>query len=316
MAWWLGASPRQRPTTTAVTSAQPRVHYTSDVEDSARWDGFEFRSGDIVISARSKSGTTWLQMVCALLVFQRPELPMPLAELSPWLDWLVEPIEEVRARLAAQSHQRIIKTHTPLDGVPVDPRVSYLVIARDPLDMSVSLYHQGDNLDRARVRRLTGQEEPSGSPPARMELHDWLVEWVDETADPIASLDSLAGVMRHLEDAWSRRHESNVVLLRYVDFLSDLETQMRGLAEALGLPSDGANWPELVQAASFEQMRARASDLAPDPLGVFKDRTAFFRRGSSGAGRESLSDDEYATYLTRLHQLGSPDLLRWLRPDH
>ena len=46
------------------------------------------RDGDIVISTRSKSGTTWLQMICALLVFQTPDLPAPLGELSPWLDWL------------------------------------------------------------------------------------------------------------------------------------------------------------------------------------------------------------------------------------
>ena len=42
--------------------------YESDDEDSARWIGFPFRAGDIVISTRSKSGTTWMQMICALLV--------------------------------------------------------------------------------------------------------------------------------------------------------------------------------------------------------------------------------------------------------
>jgi hypothetical protein len=34
-------------------------------EDSARWLGFPFRDGDIVISTRSKTGTTWVQMICA-----------------------------------------------------------------------------------------------------------------------------------------------------------------------------------------------------------------------------------------------------------
>lgn len=62
------------------------IQYRSPDEDSARWCGFPLRQGDIVISARSKSGTTWLQMICALLVFQSPKLPAPLSELSPWLD--------------------------------------------------------------------------------------------------------------------------------------------------------------------------------------------------------------------------------------
>lgn len=99
----------------------PAHRYRSDDEDSARWIGFPFREGDIVISTRSKSGTTWMQMICALLVLGTPELPAPLTVLSPWLDWLAEPQDEVYDRLAAQPHRRFIKTHTPLDGVPLDP---------------------------------------------------------------------------------------------------------------------------------------------------------------------------------------------------
>ena len=60
--------------------------YQSHDEDSARWLGFRFRPGDIVISTRRRTGTTWMQMICALLIFQRPELPAPLWHLSPWLD--------------------------------------------------------------------------------------------------------------------------------------------------------------------------------------------------------------------------------------
>ncbi|MBM0238087.1 sulfotransferase domain-containing protein, partial [Micromonospora sp. ATA32] len=134
--------------------------YRSPDEDSARWLDFPFRDGDIVISTRSKNGTTWMQMICALLVLGTPELPAPLARLSPWLDWLVEPRDEVFGRLAAQPHRRFIKTHTPLDGVPIDPRVSYVVVARHPLDAAVSLWHQGGNLDRVRLAELTGQPAP------------------------------------------------------------------------------------------------------------------------------------------------------------
>ena len=38
----------------------PVVRYRSADDDSARWEGFAFREGDIGISARSKSGATWL----------------------------------------------------------------------------------------------------------------------------------------------------------------------------------------------------------------------------------------------------------------
>jgi hypothetical protein len=79
----LGATRRQAPLSIVATP----VRYTSLDEDSGRWRGFEHRAGDIVISTRSKHGTTWVRMICALLVFQTPDLPAPLGELSPWLDW-------------------------------------------------------------------------------------------------------------------------------------------------------------------------------------------------------------------------------------
>ena len=139
----------------------PPVRYQSPDEDSARWFGFPFRPGDIVISTRSKSGTTWMQMICALLIFQTVDPPAPVAELSPWLDWLGTPRAEVYALLERQEHRRFIKTHTPLDGVPFDSRVTYIVVARHPLDMAVSLYFQSLNLDRARMNKLTGRPAPA-----------------------------------------------------------------------------------------------------------------------------------------------------------
>jgi hypothetical protein len=288
------------------------IRYRSADEDSARWLGFPFRRGDIVISTRSKSGTTWVQMICALLVFQTPDLPAPLSELSPWLDWLVTPRDEVYARLAAQDHRRFVKTHTPLDGIPVDPRATYVVVARHPLDMAASLYHQGDNLDRELIRRLTGRREPADAPSPRPPLRDWLVSWIDRDVRPREEMDSLPGVMWHLSDAWVRRNEPYIVLVHYDDLCADLEGEMRRLASLLDITVPEPLWPDLVRAATFEHMKARADTVVPDPSGVLKDSQAFFRRGTSGAGSELLTDEELAHYETRTAQLAPPDLLAWL----
>ena len=285
--------------------------YQSPEEDSARWLGFPFRNGDIVISTRSKTGTTWVQMICALLIFQTPQLPAPLAQLSPWLDHLIVPREEVYAQLAAQEHRRFIKTHTPLDGIPLDSRATYIVTARHPLDMAVSLYQQGGNIDRARVRQLTGQPEPAGPPRPRKPLRDWLLRWIAGDDDPREYPDWLPGVMWHLSDAWSRRGEPNVLLVRYEDLSADLQGQMRRLAGQLGIAVAEKAWPPLVQAATFESMRGSADTLVPT-AGIFKSNTAFFRRGTSGAGREILSDEGLDAYHARVTQLAPSDMLTWL----
>lgn len=106
----------------------------------------------------------------------------------------------VTARLDAQRHRRVVKTHTPLDGIPHDPRVTYLVIGRHPLDAAVSLYHQGDNIDRERLHQLTGTPPPRCA-VVRPPVDEWLVRWIDTDADPHTALDSMPGVLWHLSAA-------------------------------------------------------------------------------------------------------------------
>jgi hypothetical protein len=286
--------------------------YRSADEDSIRWRNFRFRPGDIVISTRSKSGTTWMQMICALLVLQTPQLPARLTELSPWLDWLVVGEDQVYARLEAQRHRRFIKTHTPLDGVPIVPEVSYVVVARHPLDMAVSLYHQIDNIDRDRLRALTGSAAPAAPSRPRPPVEAWLAGWVDDRRDPRESLDSLPGVLMHLRDAWQRRHLPNVRLVHYDDLLSDLDGSMRSLAAWLGIEVPESRWPELVEAATFTAMRNRADQLTPSQDGVLRDNRAFFRQGRSRAGRELLGAEDHARYERITAELLPADLLRWL----
>jgi hypothetical protein len=72
-------------------------------------------------------------MICGLLVLQEPELPLPLDTLSPWIDMVTCARKEVFADLAAQTHRRFIKTHTPLDRIPNDPTVTYIGVASVPL---------------------------------------------------------------------------------------------------------------------------------------------------------------------------------------
>jgi aryl sulfotransferase len=289
------------------------IRYVSADEDSARWNGFPFRSGDIVISTRSKSGTTWLQMICALVVFQTPDLPDRLGRISPWVDHEVSPIEDVVARLEAQQHRRFVKTHTPLDGIPLDDRATYIVVGRHPLDMAVSLWHQSQNIDRRRVSELTGQ--PIRESPTRP-LHEWLRRWIAKDVDPREEMDSLPGVMHHLSDAWERRDAPNIVLVHYDALQQDLHAEMNRLAELLEIEVPDTVWPTLVEAATFDEMRANSDVIAPNSGGILKDPAAFFKRGRSGSGVEALSSDEVNTYLDRATQLAPADMLAWLHRSH
>ena len=277
--------------------------YVSDEEDSDR--RFPFRTGDVVVSTRSKSGTTWMQQVCLMLVHGTPTLPAPLGELSPWVDWLTIPEDELFARLEAQPGRRVVKTHTPLDGVVIDPRATYVVVVRDPLDLAVSLYHQGDNLDRERIAALTGQ--PYAGPAERPPLEEWLRRWTLRETDPMTSMDSLQGVVHHAADAARRRDDRQVLLVRYEELVADLDGRMRWLADRLGVRVDPGSWQALVEAAGFTSMRADAAARTPDQRGVLKDPAAFFRRGRPGAGREALPADDVTAYEARVRALAAAE---------
>ena len=106
--------------------------YKGILNDGSRWDHFTARPDDVFVCTLGKNGTTWMQAICALLIFQKPELDFNPGVRSPWLDVTFVPIEEIIADLEAQTERRVIKTHTPLDGIPFFPECTYITVYRDP----------------------------------------------------------------------------------------------------------------------------------------------------------------------------------------
>jgi aryl sulfotransferase len=299
--------------------AQALQRYRNVVFDSLRWDGFVFRDDDIVISTPPKCGTTWMQMICALLIFRGPALPLPLTELSPWLDMQTAPVADVIAALEAQQHRRFIKTHTPLDGVPFDERVTYICVGRDPRDAALSMDNHLANMDldvflaaRASAVGLDDLAElfPEGPPPRSDDPVERFWAWMD--VDP-AQDGGLSGMFHHFGTFWDRRHLLKVVLFHYADMEADLEGEMRRVAAALDIDVPGPVWPSLVAAATYDNMRSRADELAPEVniAGFWRDNTRFFNRGRSGQWGTLMDNDGLTRYRTRVNELTPPDLALW-----
>lgn len=297
-----------------------RARFRNFVCDSARWDGLRFRDDDIVISTPPKCGTTWMQMLCALLIFRTPDLPRPLAELSPWIDMNTRPLDDVLRALDQQTHRRFIKTHTPLDCLPFDDRVTYLHVARDPRDAALSWDAHLANMDMGKFMAIRveavgvddleeiGLTEPPSPPPDDPVERYWL--WM-EGAPGAAGLTGLEELVRHVQSFWSHRDAPNVHLFHYGDLRADLAGQMTRLAGILGLepPTD-----DLVESARFESMKARAESLVPNSdTSFWHDTSTFFNRARSGGWREVVGDDD-TRYRQALKALGDlpDDLVRWL----
>lgn len=298
------------------------IRYRTVPSDNARWEGFRFRDGDIVISTPAKCGTTWTQMIVALLIFQTPTFDRPLDLISPWLDMVTRDLAEVTADLEAQSHRRFVKTHTPLDGVPWDERATYITVGRDPRDVAVSMDNHMANLDLAVLLgardRVVGNDDlpelfPGGPPMPAASAVERFWAWVDAPEDD-ARGNGLAVTLHHLDTFWSRRDAPNVMLLHYDDLQRDLAGQMRALADRLGIEVPAARWPALVEAATFDRMRANADAVVPNASDrLWHDNSRFFNKGASGQWRDLLDADGMRRYAARVTELGFDDgLVAWV----
>lgn len=292
------------------------VRYRALIQDNARWDGFEFRPSDIVISTPPKCGTTWTQMLCALLIFDGPDFPSPMSQLSPWLDQTIRPLDEVRALYDAQRHRRFIKTHTPLDGLPIVEDVSCVVVGRDPRDVMISMEHHFANMDLDRVVALRGEavgNDDLATLPQRPTVSDDPAErfrtFVQSTE--YTGVVNLTAVLHHLDTAWQRRHAANVVMCHYADYSTNLPAEIFRLGQALGFDISFERAEELAGEASLDRMRARASEVIPNAGIIWKDDQAFLRAGSFGEWRTRVDDDAIAEYHHVVNATVGPELATW-----
>src|SRR5579872_3113689 len=302
-----------------TTTAEPpeRLHaYNTPIYDSDRWQGFHHRAGDILVCTPPKCGTTWTQMICALLVHQSPDLPQPLTRLSRWIERHTEPIETVDAELGAQPYRRVLKTHTPLDGLPYFEDVSYVFCGRDPRDAFLSMMDHFANLSADSIADATQRlGMPAGAGfPFPTEPNALFPIW--QTApDQAWTEDGVPfGSMTHFAKTyWAHRRLPNLHFTHYADLMADLDGEMRRLSAFLGIPVNEAVWPTLVEAASFHAMKAHADDAAPGAhLGEWRSPDDFFRRARLGEWREALSAENQALYERLSAERFEPGLKRWL----
>ena len=291
-----------------------RIYNEFHMENS-RWDKLEPRDGDIIICTPAKCGTTWMQMICALLVFQKPKLEKILSDYSPWLDLLAAPIDDVVARLDAQSHRRFIKTHTPLDGLTYRENSKYICVGRDPRDAFISMRHHLSNMRPeffALMQENTSRqlERPERAPK---DLREGFRKSITSSCSTDPKHGVTDDVLYYMKSFWPYRHLPNILMVHYGDLSSNLEEEMRRIANFLDIDVPEHLWPELVEAATFANMKSNAEMLAPQSSNnEWKDKSAFFYKGTSGQWQTELGEEELALYHQAVSEHLEPELADWL----
>jgi hypothetical protein len=239
-------------------------------------------------------------MVCALLIHQTPDFPAPLGELSPWLDMRAASIGDILAGLEAQTHRRMFKTHTALDGFPYFENVTYVVCGRDPRDVFMSMQNHMANGDMDQVvKLLTAQGvDLTAPPPLPDDINERFQLWLTKgTFDWEQDGLPYWSHFHHAETFWAHRALPNIHFVHFADLKTDLDGEMRRLAGALGITTDERTWERLVQAATLEDMKANADRTAPDVQHrMWRSNSQFFHKGDNEQWRGVLSDENLYLY--------------------
>lgn len=277
--------------------------------DSTVWNDFEFRDDDIIISTYAKSGTTWIQQIISQLIFNGQE-GLRVADMSPWMDLRVPPAHVKHEIVGAQDHRRFIKTHLPVDALVFSPKAKYLYIARDGRDVLWSLHNHHINANEkwyAALNETPGLVGPPIGKPNE-DIKDYYHEWLDNDGYPFWSF------WENLNSWWAIRNLPNVMFINFDSLKSDMEGEIRKVAEFLEIPIDENVWPSIVEHCSFEYMKEHAD--ASVPLnGLFWDggSKTFINKGVNGRWRDVLSDEESAKYEKMAEQKLGSDCANWLR---
>jgi len=158
-----------------------------------------------------------------------------------------------------------------------------------------------------------GNDDLEDMPPRRAPLDDALEQfrWFVRD-DALAGAPTLAGILHHLDTAWRRRHDPNVVLCHFADFTRDLVGELQRLAAALHIELSAARATRLAPEASLDRMRERAQEIAPAASqGNWKDPHAFFRSGGFGEWRDRVTPEDADEYARRVARLVPRDLASW-----
>lgn len=273
--------------------------YRDKITNAARWQSFVPRVGDIVVSTPPKSGTTWVQAMLALLISGDVSVDVQPTFTAPWIDMDARPVDEVMARLAAQTGRRQVKSHTPFDGLPVWDDLRYIAVYRHPIDVHFSFRRHAANMAMEKpVIRFV--DDPVQS------FH----QFVDEDWFDGGSLEMVVG---HYLSALEINGSENVLMLHYAEMCRDPAGAMARIAAHVGIAHPPERMADLVQAASFENMKANAGRFAPGAgTGFWHSDARFFDTASSNKWEGVLSERDLAMYRARIAGMLTPAQTSWL----
>lgn len=298
-----------------VALPQKTRKYQNHTLDSEKWRGFKRRKDDIIIATPYKCGTTWMQAIVLQLVFGG-EGVRPIGEVSPWLDFAPKPDGETQAVLDAQTHRRVIKTHTPLDGFEYDPDSRFIVVGRDPRDVFMSLWNHYSNYTEFAISEFNDRPDRVGARQPRCpdDIREFWNMWInkgwfegEDEGYPFWSN------FHHVQSWWNFRHLPNIQFIHYNNLLDDLEREIAGIAAYLEIECSAELIAKITDKVTFSSMKRQSVEFVGHNDDIFEGGSKIFiNKGTNGRWRDVLTKSDLEDYDRTASRTLTPECRAWL----
>jgi hypothetical protein len=241
-----------------------------------RYVDFRPRPDDIFIATYPRSGTTWMQMILYQMTSNGEMEFQHISEVCPWFERSI-----VTGRdLEALPSPRVFKTHLRHYLLPKRP-CRHIYVARDGKDVAVSMFH----FYRSHFGFAAGFSEFFKMfMRGKVESGSWF---------------------GHVAGWWARRGDLNVLFLQYDDLVSDLEGNVRKIADFCGIAVADDQMARILDRSGFAFMKQHESQFDHTSEVLWEQRiqqSAFLRKGQVGEGMKSLSAQENNLFDRRMEK--------------
>ena len=303
-----------------IANHQKKI-YRTWLMDSRRWDAYQPRKNDIVVATYPKSGTTWVQRIVSLLVTQSLD-PIQLDRVYPWWERRTgASIEEIARDFENQSHRRSIKTHLPLDGLPVYDEVKYIHVVRDGRDVALS-YHNHCYLHTpesvAHVSKIGMHDDTllCNYPEIPSEPPDFFHKWLTTPAIKGQPNGSPFLSYFEFEKTYAQAiNQDNFLFIHYDDLQNNIVDEMEKLANFLNISISRSALNKLSKGASFKEMQNTGDILIPMTTKNFiNGAMGFFNAGQSGRWKGIFRKDDLNLFNEKIKILPE-SYVNWMLRD-
>ncbi|XP_070560117.1 sulfotransferase 1E1-like [Ptychodera flava] len=277
---------------------------------------FEVRPDDIFLLTFPKSGTTWMKEILPL-VMNGGDIDAITGTsrdvLVPYLEFQLsaddDPImREVQKQMLIPDgfaldqlqSPRLLVSHLRSEFLPraiEEKRVKVIYVARNPKDIAISSHYF---VKAVQLCGIVDSNEPSQA-KAYQDFSEFFPEFL--VMKGIAQIVHYHGTRwhEHVLPWWERRHDRNVLFLKYEDMIQDLKACVRQIAKFMDVRLTDGAVDKIRDHCSFQSMKnnkmALKNTYCTNVLGVkAEEGSPFVRVGGVGLWKNTLTVAQNETF--------------------